>query len=419
MAWYPLVSSWMQEADSPGRSPVDAYLATQALVEPILISRFKSYNVQFYDTDVDDCRDKILDRLERRLAEPMEFKVKLAPSIDERMQMISLAPSALHAVLAIAVGPEPTPFGYRVRLSTAGLQIWEQEYPAELCDLRNHLFPIQIPAHNLRHGHSYAVELSCAADDALLAAREFYIVRVEALHLLRAAAFSIVGSHSDLAPPWKYRAVFQDVGSGAEVIGFSYLACTEEGQVAIDLAYDQLGHQQDVRLGVSPHDTDPAPTYFACVRAVRHESLKSRRGFVARMARNIASEYALRKVPEQSVESLPTMDFPARVGKETDGRVATLLAKSVVERLPQPTRAMLLEHEIEGRSWAEIAHTHRISEAKAKQDVSRALTKVSEVVLAGEYGASRGAAQRVVEWIKGMLADIVPIRQMKGKNHVS
>ena len=135
MAWYPLVSSWMQEADSPGRSPVDAYLATQALVEPILISRFKSYNVQFYDTDVDDCRDKILDRLERRLAEPMEFKVKLAPSIDERMQMISLAPSALHAVLAIAVGPEPTPFGYRVRLSTAGLQIWEQEYPDYLREI--------------------------------------------------------------------------------------------------------------------------------------------------------------------------------------------------------------------------------------------------------------------------------------------
>jgi hypothetical protein len=414
----------MHEAHPSGDSPVDAYLATQALVEPILISRFKSSNLHFIDTDVDDCREKILDRLERRLAEPMEFKVKLAPLIEERtkerMQVISLAPSAKQASFVFDLGQEPARGGYVVRLwdrqHAAGRQVWEEEYPAERFDTRNNSLPVQIPAHHLHHGQSYVMELSSAANGSAVAAQEFHIVRVEALHLLRTASFWIVGAHSDLAPVRKYRAVFRDAGSGLEVVDFSNLPCPEEGRLPIGLAYDQLGHEQDVRLGVSPHDADPAPTYFACVRAVRHESLKSRRGFVARMARNIAHEYASRKVPEESIEGLPTQESAGRSGNEAGGRVATLLAKSLVERLPERTRAMLLEHEIEGRSWAEIAKSHGISEAKAKQDVSRALTKLSETVVAGESEPGRGAVQRVVDWIKGTLADIVPIRHSEYKD---
>jgi hypothetical protein len=419
MAWYPLVCAWMHEADPSDESPLDVYLATQALVEPILISRFKSYNLHFYDTDVADCRDKVLDRLERRLAEPMEFKIKLAPLIYERMQVVSVAPSALRATLVFELGPEPVPCGYSVRLLAEGRLVWSEEYPAERADSRNNTLPVQIPAHHLRPGRSYVMELNSAANGDSVTAQEFHVVKVEALHLLRTGPFSIVGTHSDFAATRKYRAVFRDAGSDFEVIGFSDLPCTEAGRLPIDLAYDQLRHEQDVQLGVSLNDADPAPTYFACVRPVRHESLKSRRGFVASMARIVSYEYASRKVPEQSVESLPTTDFPAQAGNEAEGRVATLLAKSVVERLPERTRAMLLEHEIEGRSWAEIARTHGISEAKAKQDVSRALTKVSEVVLEGESEPQRGAVQRIVDWIKGMLADIAPVRQIKGKDHVS
>src|SRR5580698_885703 len=116
MAWYPLVCAWMHEADPSEQSPQDVYLATQELVEPILISRFRSCNLHFYDTDVADCRDKILDRLERRLAEPMEFKVKLAPLIEERMEAVTLSSSALHAAFVSHLGSEPAPSGYIVRL---------------------------------------------------------------------------------------------------------------------------------------------------------------------------------------------------------------------------------------------------------------------------------------------------------------
>jgi len=418
MAWYPLVSSWIHDADPSAGSPVEAYLATQALVEPILVSRFRSCNLRFYDTDVADCRDKILDRLERRLAEPMEFKVKLAPLIEERIPATTLAPSALHAAFVFDLGPEPAPCGYIVRLMSAGRQVWREEYPAERYDSRNNALPVQVPARHLLHGQFYVLELSSAANGVPAATQEFHIVRVEALHLLRAASYAIVGSHSDLAPAGKYRAVFRDVGSGVEVAGFANLPCPEAGRLPIDLTYEQLAHEQDVRLSVSAHDADDTPAFFACVRAVRHESLKSRRGFVARMARNIAHEYASRKVPEESLEGLPAEGVSARGAQEAERRVATLLAKSAVERLPERTRAMLLEHEIEGRSWAEIAKTYGISEAKAKQDVSRALTKVSEVVLEGESEAARGAVQRVVDWIKETLVDFVPVRRRQEKDNV-
>jgi RNA polymerase sigma factor (sigma-70 family) len=408
----------MHEADPSAGRPVEAYLATQALVEPILISRFRSCNLHFYDTDVADCRDKILDRLERRLAEPMEFKVKLAPLHEERMEAISLASSAIHAAFVFELDADPASRGYIVRLLTAGRQIWAGEYPDGQYDSRTSTLSVQVPAGHLRHGEFYVLELRSAVKEDLVAAREFHIVRVEALHLLRVASYSIVGSHADFAPSVKYRAVFHDAGSGAEVVDLINLPCPEGGRLPIDVAYGQLGHEQDVRLSVSAHGADRAPTYFACIRAVRHESLKSRRGFVARMARNIAHEYALRKTPEESLEGLPIEEIPARGAQEAEGRVATLLAKSAVERLPERTRAMLLEHEIEGRSWAEIARTYGISEAKAKQDVSRALTKVSEVVLAGESEAARGAVQRVVDWIKGTLVDFVPVRHNKEKDNV-
>ena len=418
MAWYPLVSSWMHKADPSAGRPVDAYLATQALVEPILISRFRSCNLHFYDTDVADCRDKILDRLERRLAEPMEFKIKLAPLNDERIEMITLASSATHAAFVFRLSPEPASCGYEARLLAAGQQIWGEEYPDGQYDSRTNALSVQVPAGHVRHGEFFTLELRSAVNQELVATREFQIVRVEPLHLLRVASYSIVGSHADLAPPAKYRATFRDAANGAEVIDFVDLPCPESGRLPIGVGYGQLGHEQDVRLSVSAQGADREPTYFACVRAVRHESLRSRRGFVARMARNIAHEYASRKVPEESLEGLPADEIPARGAQEAEGRVATLLAKSAVESLPERTRAMLLEHEIEGRSWAEIAKTFGISEAKAKQDVSRGLTKVSEAVLAGECEAARGAVQRVVDWIKGTLADFVPVRQNKEKDNV-
>ena len=111
----------------------------------------------------------------------------------------------------------------------------------------------------------------------------------------------------------------------------------------------------------------------------------------------------------RSIEEPSVLDGAAGID-EGKQRVAVLLAKSVVEHLPQRIRTLLVEHEVEGMPWTEIAKRHNISEAKAKQDISRALTHISRTVLAGEPEPPNGAVHRFVEWVKETLDDVIPYR---------
>jgi DNA-directed RNA polymerase specialized sigma24 family protein len=69
----------------------------------------------------------------------------------------------------------------------------------------------------------------------------------------------------------------------------------------------------------------------------------------------------------------------------------------------------MFRHYVDGCSWAEIAEEFAASEDTVKKNVSRALIKVSDAILAGETEATKGAEGRVVRWLKEMLPRI-PVR---------
>ena len=78
-------------------------------------------------------------------------------------------------------------------------------------------------------------------------------------------------------------------------------------------------------------------------------------------------------------------------------------ARSLIQRLPKSLQAQLVEHYIEDRSWAEIASRHKITEAKAKQDSSRAFRELSRAI-ATQPEADHSS---VVKWLKEMLSEIL------------
>lgn len=411
MAWYPLLCGWLQEAQSPIHAREDVYIAVQAMLEPIVIARFRRYNLAFYDTDVADCLDKVFDRMERKLAEPMEFKVKLAlRPVEQNLPVVLLLPALTHINIAVAMEPDSTRLGCKAVLRNSNRLVWEEDCPAECYDARTKTWPVRVPVNHLQHGHSYALDIySLEGGGHHLHTREFYVVRVKALHLLRSDALALIGHHPDLNPAFEYEAELRD-GEGIEVARFPHLPCSASKTVVVNLPYDQLPHERDTQMDLCPEES-AALAYSSCIRAVRHESLGSRRGYITQVARTVAHEHfrATRNIQMRSIEDLSVTDGTAGID-EGKQRVAILLAKSVVERLPLRIRTLLLEHEVEGISWTEVANRHNISEAKAKQDISRALTQISKSVLAGESESPKGAVHRFIEWVKETLDDVIPYR---------
>jgi DNA-directed RNA polymerase specialized sigma24 family protein len=196
------------------------------------------------------------------------------------------------------------------------------------------------------------------------------------------------------------------MNGGAELAAMVDLESSADARVAVDLAYDQLQHELDTRLELSPQE-ELAATYFSCVRAVRHDTLASRMGFVLEVARNVAHEHRrrLNRRATTSLDELPQEYLLAGVNEERQ-RVPEILARRAVERLSNPDRTMLIEHCLEGLSWTEIAQRHGISSDKAKKGVSRALSKVSSAILGGERGVPEGVGRRLVTWLKEMLPDV-------------
>jgi RNA polymerase sigma factor (sigma-70 family) len=133
-------------------------------------------------------------------------------------------------------------------------------------------------------------------------------------------------------------------------------------------------------------------------------------GFLASSARNLALEHARRRRGPRalSIEELPTADIPAP-GDEARQQVAVLIARRAIDSFPATLRKQMFRHYVDGCSWAEIAEEFAASEDTVKKNVSRALIKVSDAILAGETEATKGAEGRVVRWLKEMLPRI-PVR---------
>lgn len=321
MALYPLLCGWLREAPLSPQSLEDAYLALREMLEPVVVNRFRNFRYSFYDTDVADCLDEVCDRMERRLAKPVqEFTVKLAP---------------------------------------------------------------------------------CPTDK--------HVGDVKPLHLLRREPFAIIGRHSDLKAATIYRAAFRD-REGIVVATLNRLACTKPEFLHVDLTYDQLHHEQDTQMEVGV-DGYEMPGYIAWVRAVQHESLARRQAFVIGVARNVAYERFRDKPQVESIEDLPLSATPAGAD-EGRQQPAILLAKSVIKSIPREEFELLHEHIIEGLSWKESAERHKITPAKAKKDVSRALRKLATTLakafIVGQPESGGGAVRRFVKWIKEIFADLVP-----------
>jgi DNA-directed RNA polymerase specialized sigma24 family protein len=405
MAWYPHFCAWLQDAQGSTDPADDVYLAIRATLEPIIITRFRCSGHSFYDTDVADCLDQIFDRMERRLTEPMEFRVSLARRCaNPSFPLVTLAPGATHASFLFDLHEDLARAGLKAKLFASNQLTWEEDIPVHRYDPQAKAVPIQIPASCLNLEVAYLLELECTDRQQVLARKEFQVIRIKPLHLLRTGSISIIVYHLDLDPSKTYRAEFR-MGQGIEIAAIPNLPCTQDNRVRLTLANDQLRHEQDTEMDIC-EDDDTKSSYLASLRAVRHESSASRRGFVAKMARNVAYEH-FRERRNVQVCSLPAESDGPASGDECKRRVAILLAKSVIEQLPPRIRTLLVEHEVAGRSWADIAKRHKISEAKAKQDTSRALAQISKAIIAGELQARKGAVRRFVEWVKDALDEVI------------
>jgi hypothetical protein len=405
---YPSFCAWIREVLPSAQSPEDAYLELEARLEPVIVSRLRQAGSAFQDTDVADCRDEVFERMEEKLGKPMEFRVKLAlRTRQETGRMLILAPGAEQASFFFEFEGSIAESGpFLARLVTGGKVVWENTCLAQRPKDGFARVVVPVPVSWLRHGQSYRLELEAPGSAVSMACQEFYPVQTTALHLLRADAFSIIGYHPDLEPRREYRADFRDMVDNTEVVLLMSVACSDDHRVPMKLAYDQLRHEHDTTLELSTGEPGPPP-YFSCVRAVRHESLKSRMGFVTQVARNVAHEHSRseRSVQRLSLEDLPAERSPVRSDRAQS--VAYLLAKSLIKRMPEWERGLLIEHQIQGRSWAEIASRRNVTEGKVKQDCSRALKKLARALLESDARASKGAGQRVVAWLKDMLEHVV------------
>ncbi len=234
-------------------------------------------------------------------------------------------------------------------------------------------------------------------------------LEVKIIHLLRPLPYAIVLCHPSLEPPATFRARLRDVKDGTEVAAVGDLACVKEKRVPVHLSYDALDHEQSAVVELLP-EGDFTTAYRSTVKAVRHESFPIRMGFLASSARNLALEHARRRRGPRalSIEELPTADIPAP-GDEARQQVAVLIARRAIDSFPATLRKQMFRHYVDGCSWAEIAEEFAASEDTVKKNVSRALIKVSDAILAGETEATKGAEGRVVRWLKEMLPRI-PVR---------
>jgi hypothetical protein len=407
MALYPQFCSWIQEV-LPSAQPVeDIYFQVEARLEPVLISHLRQQNVMFYDTDIADCRDKVFERMEDKLDKPAQFSLKLAlRTRPSAARVVVLLPGAGHASFVFELSESPSGGGYMLRLVVAGRVVWENSFLAEQVDGRQATLAVQVPAYRLRHGESYRLELEASGSGVPIACQEFSAVHVTALHLLRAKPFLVVGYHPDLEPLREYRANLRDMCNNSEVATLPHLKCSEDKEIAVPLSCDQLGHEQDTVLEISTGEPE-RPCYFSCVRAVRHESLRSRMGFVTQVARTVAHEFARadRRATKVPLEDLSWEHTPAWAERRQS--VAYLLAKNLIKRMSAWERELLIEHQVHGMSWAEIAASRQVSEDKVRQDCSRALSRLARALLENDVKHAPGAAQRIVVWLKEMVEHIV------------
>lgn len=287
---------------------------------------------------------------------------------------------------------------------------WEEDGLIEQFDSRNGRLQVSVSANRLRHGGAYCLGLYRADAESAFAGQEFIAVRVEALHLLRSGPYALVGSHPDLKAGRRYYAQIRDMEDGALIIATASVICDRDGYLPLQLQYDRLKHEQNARVEIWPEGT-PGQGYFCCVRTVRHEDWKSRRGYVNQVARNVAGERArtMARYPQISLDE----EFGSAARTPSDGErqsIANILsqravdnARLLIRRLPMALQKQMIEQYVEGRSWAEIAARCGITEAKAKQDTSRAFAEISKAI-APEPTANHG---EVAKWLKEMLSHIL------------
>jgi hypothetical protein len=231
----------------------------------------------------------------------------------------------------------------------------------------------------------------------------------QVMHLLRAEPYAIVVRHPDFEVSMTFRAELHGADDGGEAVLIRNIACTQERRVAIGLAYRALRHEQEALVEVTPEDEvkledKVASDYYARVKAVCHESFAIRMGFVTATARNIVFEHRRREGREGNLSHLDDLPSWKEPGRRDEGQDAALLAlKRSIRRLPATQRARLRERYIEGRAWSEIAQTRGASEVKVRKEDSRLMEGLADAFVLGVAEAPKGAAARVVKWLKEML----------------
>jgi DNA-directed RNA polymerase specialized sigma24 family protein len=402
----------MQEV-RPGSSLEDGQIATWEMLEPVVRRRFAEARVAFVDTDVDDCRDEVFRRIEAKLRR-QEFLVDLAPMPrpelrDLRTQVV--LPSARQVSFRFEISdPDSVSRGFKIRLRAGEEVQWEEEGVVEQFDSMNGRLLVSVSANRLRHGGAYCLGLYRAGAESSFAGQEFSAVRVEALHLLQSGPYAVIGHHPDLTAGRRYCARICDMADGALLEAAAGVLCDSAGCLPIHLGYDRLKHDRNARVEICPEGA-PGQSYFCCVRAVLHEDWKGRRGYVNQVARNVAWERVrtMARYPQVSLDE----EFGSAARPRPDGErqsLANLLSQRAVNgamvlirRLPAALQKQMIEQYVEGRSWADIAARHGITEAKAKQDTSRAFAEISKAI-APEPTANHG---EVVKWLKEMLSHIL------------
>jgi DNA-directed RNA polymerase specialized sigma24 family protein len=412
--WFAAFCAWMHET-RPGTSLEEQLIATEEAFKPIVERALAQTGVAVDDSDVDACFDSVLRRIENKL-ERREFRVSLAiASETDTSGFHIISPGTRKVTFAFVVSdPGRARRGYMVRLSSLGRLVLEQEVGDEQFDSINSTLPVTISANSLKHGYKYRLDLNSRASGLGLGGQDFTIVRQTALHLLRAQDFTIILCDSDLSTSRRYTANFRDTVSEADIARRRNLVCNCDGTVTLDIAYDCLPDQHDIRIELTADGE--GPPYYCYVRPVRHETWEARRGYIAQVTRTVASE----RIRSKSNRSELSLDSEVR-GVDLAGvrsnandhereRFASIryqqaikTARTLMRRLPDDILAQLIEHEVEGRSWAEIAAQRHITEVKAKKDCSRSLMTMAERIAPEPETDRKG----VVKWLKEGLSEIL------------
>lgn len=320
IAGFPYLCAWIHELQA-GTDFKEAVRILEKVVTAIVVSKLRRSGIRDGD-DIEDCRNKVLMLVEKRLREPMEFNIAAVTSSQDSS--------------------------------------WQLAEKAHV------------------------------------------------LQLLRPEPFTLGVCHPDLRKSETFHARFRDVGDGSEVVSALDLSCAEDGRVSIRLPYDTFRHEQVAVMQLSQNGS-AGLSYGVVIQARRRDSFENRMRFVTATAGNVAresvrpwrNERELRVDDPKGVRLVPTQ------GHEARQHVYRLLAKRAIAELPRSLYDQIVAHHIDNRSWAEIAAAYGISEAKARQDVSRALSALAAQIVACEPEAKNGAVQRVVQWLKDMLPYLV------------